>query len=374
MMKAIVVLFLFIAGSLWAKPALFGPEFTFTEAEIFYQANYQLDPITKEKNILPLRQKIVEYIGNVSKACQQIPGCREIFNSHKTAFDDREDGESLAKFQLADGFIIDIAEDPSVVEIRTTANTYAQFLDKKNVLQKIIFDSAAETGLSALLTQATDALSGSNHLNIGLDVFEGNYLFFRNFFIDLVNHQNLFVGIFEDDEFNAPPIGLLYQDQVEAFKNLMTSFDQAFSNKDQLSIEQFAREVQKRVYTHGLGSNPHQREVPEKYQLLNVTSIPDASVEAQRKRIEIRGMRAHRSMDEFLAVVEIFQNRLDYISKKNELITLSIPAKKAPSLTKQLELYYEFTQAVGVSWEKARLILMDDYLKLESKVCSQNLK
>lgn len=229
----------------FAQQVTFSPEFEFTNAAIA-NANYgksgHLHVGTKN---LAAQEKWAELM---EKLCKQRRDCKviELSGSKASEYAYEYQGDVYQdqyhpdyRVQYQDGFYYDITLDPAVVEIKVKPSTVDEFKRQADRIQTDIFDFAKnELGL-----KPPKELGG--HIHIGFESgFNGNLKHFRNFFVDLMNHQELWTLMKYKDFANAPPLAALPKSNILALELIIEDLDAGKIN----TIEDFAKRVRKEVY------------------------------------------------------------------------------------------------------------------------------
>lgn len=303
---SLVLFSLFLPFASLGAPT-FGAEFTMTSNELIQAPMLNAgtdDDISSNKG----RELIAKFAKIVAEKCG---GCTV------TPAQDRY-GLPIYKVTLPDGFSFMITLDPAVIEVVPKAATLEGFKKLEPVLQKLIF----ETGKA--LNQAPQSSYGGGHVHIGISsAFGGNPVLFRNFFVDWLNHPDL-MNAFTGSKYNAPTFYDLPADRERAMREVIAEFDarlraEGFIERPERDAKrgfelmaEFAREVQKRVYTRTVIA---EWTPTEKYQALNVTRLADPEVPFDQKTIELRFFAGQKSVSEFIGLISMFEGRIDHLKK-----------------------------------------------------------
>jgi hypothetical protein len=132
------------------------------------------------------------------------------------------------------------------VEAGTNPMTVSEFKFYKDDLKDAIFVSAANAGHFPMLWQ------GGGHINIDLKELRKNSLLYRNFIIDLLNHNELFMGIFDYSRYE-PQISHQLNPPVEVTR-LAAELDALFDSRTDYNTPEFTDEFERlcRNYLHGM--------------------------------------------------------------------------------------------------------------------------
>lgn len=252
-MKYLLIFVLTFSGCLAHSGGLFGPEWTFTDSEL-------LEDMSPNRMERKQRRKLNSLLLAIQELCKNV--C-EVENSK-------------VRLKSNPEIYFDIVFDNNVLEVRATPLTSETFQKHQYFFQKFLFKPAFKIGLKPHWR------IGGGHIHLDVEThFRNNPLLIRNFIVDLVNHPELFLGVFGFDLLNAPPLQVLDPKFTEGFQRILNAFD----SKD-INIDQFIKATNEIVYRE----NPVLSEMfPEtkksaKFQLINLLNWP--------KTIEIRGFGA----------------------------------------------------------------------------------
>ena len=307
---------LLAAPSAWSLgPVTFGAEFTFFNPKDMTTNNGW------EKVLLIMEQHLI--------VAQQ--------------FDERFSFDRKSKtFRSPNGWWFSVGPDPAVMEVQSMPATVEVWKRYKDDIQDAIFASAANGGFVPAMFQ------GGGHINLGTNVFEGNDLLLRNFVVDLINHNELFMGVFNYDLRNARPFQLLTPYQQKMVYEVIARFDKgeygnATGQMRFLKSVHAAMDSKKRV----------------------AICLDDVGMHPQ-SRIEFRGVRPQASVDVWIRQIDLFYHRLQYLEKITEPIpirwkvplfafdeTESARHDLNPPLDPQaaLQAFYEYVTESGLKWQ-----------------------
>ena len=106
------------------------------------------------------------------------------------------------RFVSPNGWWFTCTNDSGGNEVQMSPMTVEMWKRYESDIQDAVFVSAANEGHFPAMFQ------GGGHINIGTDVFERDPLLYRNFIVDLISHNELFMGVFNYDYRNATPFQL----------------------------------------------------------------------------------------------------------------------------------------------------------------------
>ena len=303
--------------------AKYGPEFSFSNTEII---NAMSGP-TNSNN--PTNVRILrEWKEKFERECQ-ILNCSisKTFDKHGEAY----------RIKFGNGFWIQAGVDTGCLEVQTKPSTVAEFTEQKNIIQKVIWDTAKELDLKP------HKRIGGGHVNVDLATAfpENNALLFRNFIVDQANHPEWTAGIFGNHTGNAPPISALETHLHDNFKDVIKIFDiTGDASQGLAAMEHLGREIDRRVYV----SNPFWLQQGRKtwqpyyYQHLSFRSAKQ-STPVEQRRIELRGYRPQQTIDEFLLEIEFLDRRLTYLNEMNKAIPVKIPRGIGMSASEKIKRF-----------------------------------
>lgn len=336
-----ILLSLSLALHLWtvsgfAEEPTFGLEPTFSNREL-----WEGDLDEDGTDSAPHRDAFKKFYELTLENCKKFKDCTI------EAYLDRY-GNPGYRVIYANGWSHLISLDPGVIETPTRAGTLADFEKNLSYLKRDLFDVAHKIGLLA----GHPLYNGSCHVNIGLSVFEGNLLYFRNFIVDLANHPELARGILENDPWNSPTIDDLSLEQRLKFSEVIKRVD----NGNIGTIESLVDAINKEVYY----KNPAGYEPTEKYQSTNLTSI-NSTTPTRQWRMELRGVRSLKSAEEMLMVMKLFRARLEYIKAKDKPIRLQINLKtegfRMRENKKKIKAFKRYVRQSDLSWKDFKQVM-----------------
>ena len=235
--------------------------------------------------------------------------------------------------------------DRGSMEVQTMPMTVEQFKHFKNDLQDAIFVSAANE------LYFPELWRGGGHINIDLENFRENRLLYRNFVADMLNHNELFLGIFNYDIRNATP------------HEAMPIEDAQYNILPQLFEPQAAFDILDQQL-HGEASFETMTEVFKKH----IRGYSFSFYKMDKGRIELRAVRPQASMDVWIRQIELIEARLKYLEK----FTTPIPYQQRVQLLgnpwlnrslppvhpqEALKSFYTYVTETGLKWQDHR-----DYL------------
>lgn len=239
--------------------------------------------------------------------------------------DNQSDGAKFiflsGQFQSPNGWNFTAKADPGVIEVVMTPASVEEFRKYAADIQDAIFVTAANEGIFPGL------FVGGGHISINTEYLLENPMVYRNFLADLlVNHCELFMGVFGFDTNNAIPQLMMSSEMFDRLKMAFAQFDsrqeptvfdiEVLIDAIRGAHEQYRSDPFVRYWNHGA---PTHRSI--KY-----VSVNQARVNTQN-RLELRGVRPQASMDVWVRQIGLLRNRLAYLSTLSEPIPLNLKFK-----------------------------------------------
>jgi Domain of unknown function (DUF4157) len=292
--------------------AQFGTEFTFTNDVMFTQAKAATKDGVQQRDIKENLQKQRDWkAAMIAKAPLDLAYIEDTID---------KGGCPSIKFTYTDGWWYCCSLDIACIETQTFKMSLAD-AEQRGWLARLQSDIFAIADQLKLTTHVTTG-GGHYHLDLG-STFGGDFNLFRNFLVDFANNP-LALEALENDPTNAPVIGQLQGDVRKMFRKLIKQFDQMnlathFKTGND-AIVALADSLQYGVYKHAFSHLPtrEQLDEPHKYQAVNVTRTADKTVGLPDKTVEIRALRAQRSVKEFLLVAQLLQARIAMLKRLGE--------------------------------------------------------
>lgn len=179
------------------------------------------------------------------------------------------------------GWWISAYPDSGCLEVLSKPMTVEEFKRFQSDMQDAIFASGAATGFYPLLWQ------GGGHINIDLHVFRKDLNLYRNFIVDLLNHNELFMGIFEFNTNAGYPHELKESNPEKALELI--------ERDKERGRHSFAR-------------------ITEHFQM-NLHGRSFSFNNFYENRFEIRAVRPQASMDVWVRQIELLEARVRYLEK-----------------------------------------------------------
>lgn len=301
-----------------ASPKTFGPEFTVTSRALIEGT----DPRSAWQR---LRRVVTENCAGGADPC-----------AVSVVFPWGEDVAADVVVRYPDGWWFRISVDPHVVEITARPATLAELARLRDRMQRDIFDAAASVGLYPSPSK------GGGHINIGVEsTFGRDAVLFRNFVVDCANHPELFQGILRwKSKEAAPALSALSVKMRDNFAGAIRDFDEGRLR----SIEELADVLNDEV--EGFEGNP-------RYQAVSLVYVGLRS--RDERRIEVRGVRAQASADEFISEARLIDRRIEYLRALKGLIPLRIPTE-AMSGEEKLDRFTRYVAATGLPIESYKTL------------------
>jgi hypothetical protein len=276
----LVQLAVFTQVSISLEPVLFGPEFTF-----------MADPGHKQQTGLDLH--MTKHLID-----EQPKGAKFVYD---TGYEGRP------RWTSPNGWWTAVSYDSGGYEVNVSKMTVSDYKKYAADLQDAIFVSAANVGHFPALWQ------GGGHINIDTENFHRNPLLFRNFMVDMFNHNELYMGIFNYDLHNAIPF------------QINPNFAVALR-------EFLSQEIRK---------EPNFDAVAERFYDFIVKMGAGAVSLGKREesRIEFRAVRPQTSIDMFIRQIELIEARLRYLEKFTEPIPYDPQVELEPTAFDDFAFY-----------------------------------
>lgn len=297
------------------SPILFGPEFTFS-------------PSRDGLGTLAVWERMRAHL---------IDGQPEGQKFTETAVESRR---ALAS---PNGWWLSTHWDAGSVEVQTRPMTVADFKRYKDDLNDAIFVSAANEAYFPELWR------GGGHINIDLTVFKENLLLYRNFIVDLLNHNELFMGILNYDMHSANPHELLQFADTE-FRG-----------------ERFDIDYPLHLVDNGIRTDWTFERMTVQFQSF-LTGKSFWFYKNYQNRLEIRAVRPQASIDIWIHQIELFEARIKYLATISTPIPYQarVPIVRNPyhdpytppiDPQEALRSFYIYVRESGLPWKDHR-----DYL------------
>lgn len=262
------------------------------------------------------------------------------------------------------------AQGGGVIEITMSPLEVADYRRFKDDMQDAIFVSAANEGYFPAMFR------GGGHINIGTQVLFKNPRLLRNFVVDLLNHNELFMGILNYDTNNALPFQMLKKKTQKALVAAIANFDRQLLAGRELNdddLEDFLTALDLALcYSKDPFLLDWDLAPPIRYKHHAVSFIHTGMLETSR--IELRGVRPQASMDVWIRQIDLFQHRLDYLEKMTELLPIRtvVPITKI-KLSKHrlnppieakdaLRAFYRYVTKSGLKWQDHRDYLWPNWI------------
>lgn len=325
--SVLLILTLAVLQASALEPVLFGPEFTFMPARGL-----------RHKDIVNiLRRHLVR--GQPSGA---------EFTEHTKGYEDR------LQFTSPNGWWLALYRDSGGWEFNTNPMTVEQFRQYSADIQDAVFMSAANAGYLPALWQ------GGGHINIDMTNFKKNPLLFRNFIVDLLNHNELFLGAFSYGAVNTDSHSLGNAQSIRLgipgrrrlnYADLSGFLKPTLAYLDQLHVRG------QLTYT----------KVLDQLGMLDLYGSAFTFKNYDDGRLEIRAVRPQTGLDVFIRQIDLFERRLKYLEKLKRPIPFEPRVAIArvddemltPPLNPQAALrsFYIYVRESGLEWKDHR-----DYL------------
>jgi hypothetical protein len=291
----------------------FGPEFTFYSDEVFRAPGIQYF------------QYVQALLGHLVH--NQPAGAKFVHGPDEDIHD---------QFVSPSGWRLSVSTDPGVIEVHTNPMTVEGFETFQSDMQDGIFVTAANLEMFPAL------FVGGGHLSIDGEFLLERPLLMRNLLADLlVNHVELFLGIFGYDTNNALPLILVHPGALDKIRKAFKDYDDRFKANGSESILTLVKALN--IIASNYSYDAYQRywiKIKKeamsgrynKYGAVNFSHIQDGNGQS---RLELRGVRPQASMDVWIRQIRLVRNRLRYLSTIDKPIPLIRPFNlKVPNYNK----------------------------------------
>jgi hypothetical protein len=343
---------------------VFGPEFTVSNQEMLDQQKKSDEHlfVSELRNMDYGNPAIIEYKKALMNAllAEFVPKKTTNREAARSGFIHvvQKFGDEKRSMFWRDNFLqFFVGVDPAVIELTTSPMTLEKFKENRDILQRALFDIPAEMGMNPQM------FTGGGHINIGLSQFVGKPLLLRNFLVDLLNHNELFMGVFGYDTNNAASIWMLSGASIQSYRNLFERMNERVTINSSYLTEIVNAFVPVRT-------DPYiklWRELPYTRGFAMAVIPRVESHQPERARLELRSVRPQQSMDMFLRQIELLQKRVNYLEK----IKTPIPFRAAVPVNqearkgdpkkfqfdppidaqKALASFYKYVTESGLRWE-----------------------
>lgn len=329
-MMIYLLLILFTSIS-FAEPILYGIEPTFT--------NKLIDKKTG------LRDEFVKEVYDAQKEMRKIiiEKCKK-FNCEESIIQGKYNTKSY-RYLFKDGFWFQVSVDVSAIEIQTSPFSLSYLKKNEQLLQDIIWDSAAAANLKP------DALIGGGHINIDAKTaFKNDLSHFKNYLIDYQNQYYINKGFLDFDDTNGPMIRDLGEEAYSAWENLV--------KKKHKNIKSLSQDIIENIYIP-YGAMDVDK---EKYHSVNLSSYlqDDESL----YRLEHRSYRAQETASELRLELEMLENKIKTTKDK---IYAPRPFVKKYSTKQAAVHFFEYLQDADLEFKKYNVLISNQYRKV--KIC-----
>jgi hypothetical protein len=196
----------------------------------------------------------------------------------------------------------------------------------------------------------------------------------RNFLMDLLNHNELAMGIFSFDPLNAAPFEIFLSPQSQQrLLNLFSDYDAGALRSDVPNAQDYFRDFT------SYPTDDHELFIFRFYKIFSskksAITVYNATRrrEAKYRRIEVRSVRPQASLDVFIRQIELLQGRLNYLRGLSE----PLPYKPVCQFLEQdnpynppidpqeaLQAFYIYVEQSGQTWERHRDYLWPEWMNI----------
>jgi hypothetical protein len=306
---------------------IFGPEWTFTNAELLKSWQYTIDE-ELERVFVHLRKKF--------KNVRRIKRIRLV--------------NEKIEIELADRSQIFIATDPGVIEVQTEPKTTKQWKNERDFYQKYIFDSMKELGLEP------HEREGAGHINIGLRYF--------------LEHEGLGQR-FLADYFNYPGVGIalnsLTANSVDAktiedhLKQLMTN--KKLDNLENLLDSLYSLKLEPQMKFSATQGTHILKYLLNKFVAIGIRGVKkedqlleNLNLDQDESRFEMRQVRPQQSMSDYIKLIELFEARIKLLEQMHGPIKV-VRAMSPSDGWEILGHFADYVEEAGLEFKDYRSLL-----------------
>ncbi len=351
---------------------LFGPEFTLSHPDILdaSRKHYAEEvPVSARRAEFYGNSKLHQFWGQYMVLLRQKLIHRRPLSDQYTNFEREVNQEIRQAFKSSAWPLFFVGVDPGVLEITTRPGTAAQFSQYADEFQDAIFETAKDADLGAF------AFLGGGHINMGLQGFRKNRLLLRNFLVDFLNHNELFMGVFGYDTNNALSPLLLPEEQSNFIRMALSStnliaasqsFEDIIENYD-TALTYNERDPLLELWRRDAHTDLRQRALA-----FIIRHDPD---HPENDRLEIRAVRPQASMDVFVRQIRLLQGRLNFLAKHENAIPvhIQVPLQQGRTLKdlqfnppvdpqEALRAFHQYVIESGERWEDHQDYLWPEWI------------
>lgn len=348
--------------SAWAWPPKYGPEFNFSNKEI----KRKFDPDSLNNGINSVFQ--LRFRDEVANRC---PEC--LIEKFKDERIGERDGDYRYRVKHRDGWSFTISLDPMVVEVQADPMTLEEARAAAPEMQRLIFEAAGAVGLNS------EKRGGQVHIGVR-ETFGEDPLYFSNFLKDWYFHSRMAFYLFGGDSGNSPTVDMVGSHPHGNLKQIFRMFDERFfgivrplpdKNRWLQKWDEFQKSwsvIPPDDYFRAVdrsNANASLREAIIRY--VYFRSRRDWSpaekyqnVKLTENTIELRSVTEAQSAEQYVALLELLQGRLEYVKRFTEPLEYK-GIEKSWMPEDLLRLYAKFSRDAGLSWEKATSLTLERY-------------
>jgi len=259
----------------------------------------------------------------------------------------RRDGVNVRdRLTSPNGWQLSYYQDSGGLELLTNPMTIQQFKKYKNDIQDAVFASASVCGYFPALW------TGGGHINIDVTNFHDRPMLFRNFIVDLLNHNELFMGIFE---YNGVSTTVSMPHELASTSDIPAAIEmiEVLRRSHNFTFFTVVDTLQRFLKGHSFAFN----------------KIWDD------RRLEIRAVRPQASMDVWIHQIELLEARINYLEKFRGPIPYKprVPWSNSkvrdgkPPVDPQeaLKSFYVYVRESGLPWQDHRDYLWPQWIRAQ---------
>lgn len=262
------------------------------------------------------------------------------------------------RFIFPDGWFFSLEPDVLVVEVTSSPMLLSKENLYKERLQKYVFDSAKEVGLT-INGHSNFMNRPAGHFNFGMwSAFGDSGKNFLRYFVDRANYPELSMGGFYKDYFNAPPLSVLKVEQRNKLKEIVSQLE----NSSGVSPSAVAKLIFDQVYTNTyfFDSKPYH------FQSTGLKSAIKASGFDENDRpMEHRDHKMQESAEEFFQIGKLLKKRIEFLNTSKSPISYLALDKKSFSAKEVISAYYIFISEMNEDPESFKNLLLPKLRNVE---------
>lgn len=258
------------------------------------------------------------------------------------------------KVAFENGLVIEVTNDPGVIEVKSTPNSLSEITQLRSFIQKNIFDQFKE------IRMMPHEREGAGHTNIDLNYFQDKPLLLYNFIVDFYNHPGVGVVL---SSLSANKSDARYIDQME---ETLWDFDHVFNfhfktfKSDVAELQRKLLSQKSKVKTSDVIS-VFNKILNAKYVALGIRDVGGKNM-SSKSRLEFRALRPQANALEYQLVLEIIEARINHLKSFNYPLTLA--PNKIEDGWVALGQYADYLEESGLEYERYLSLMPKTWRKL----------